>query len=68
MRSQMITEILFGLEVLGESAKSIWKNIKTNEMAHEGSTATGFGLGTVLFQGTLPECEAWIRLTEEGYL
>ena len=22
----------------------------------------------VLFQGTLPECEAWIRLTEEGYL
>jgi hypothetical protein len=23
---------------------------------------------TVLFQGTLSECESWIRLTEEGYL
>jgi hypothetical protein len=22
----------------------------------------------VLFQGTLPECEAWIRLKEGGYL
>ena len=21
-----------------------------------------------VFQGTLPECEAWIRLTESGYL
>lgn len=27
-----------------------------------------FDYSTVLFQGTLPECEAWIRLTEEGYL
>jgi hypothetical protein len=22
----------------------------------------------VVFQGTLPECEAWINLTEKGYL
>ena len=21
-----------------------------------------------LFRGTLPECESWIRLTEEGYM
>ena len=24
--------------------------------------------GDYLFKGTLPECEAWINLTEEGYL
>jgi hypothetical protein len=27
-----------------------------------------FDYNTVVFQGTLPECEAWIHLKEGGYL
>lgn len=32
------------------------------------SVIGGFNYQNPVFQGTLPECEAWIRLKEGGYL
>jgi len=52
---------------------NIYQVFGWDDAAYISSGFTGFPQGsydynTVLFQGTLPECDAWIRLTEDGYL